>query len=429
MRLVMPLLASACMAAAGGIAPSIAGAAPHPVRDRALTIHATPRQVLAGESVLIFGRLGGARSAHRPVVLWHRINPRHRFTVIGRTHTDCDGRYEFTRAEGIVDSKRNWFVRGPGRSHSQTIHERVAAEVTMTPGASEGTTRHPLTFSGRVTPGHAGGRVALQVHRGAGNAWRTVAFAKIGAGSAYTVAHVWRTPGPRTVRVAFPGDRRNTAAASDPAAIVIDQTQRPFFTITTTDPIAPTGSPATISGVLDMPHTSTPQPGVQVGLYTKVPHGGARFALAQTTTTGADGSYGFTVQNPASALYEARTITDKPDRHSAVVFQGVQDAVSMSADTATSTVGGTVTFMGTVAPDKFGHIVYLERLGRDGQWHVAETARISAGSTFSFGWTFGYPGDHQFRARVLGGKVNVGGASAPVPVSVALPPLSALPTS
>jgi hypothetical protein len=346
--------------------------------------------------------------------------------VIGRTTTDADGRYEFARAEGIVNTNRNWFVRGPRRSHSQTIHERVAAEVTLTPSASEGTTRHPLTFTGRVTPDHAGGRVALQVHRGSEDAWHTVAFGRIGAGSTYSIQHAWRAPGPRTVRVAFPGDRRNTPAASDPASIVIDQSQRPFFTINTTDPIVANGTPATISGVLDAPHTTTPQPGVQVGLYARSPQSGQPFALAQTTTTGADGSYSFTVQNPANALCVARVVAT-PQRHSAVVFQGVQDAVSMSADTATSTVGGTVTFSGTVAPDKSGHVVYLERLGRDGQWHVAETSRISDGSTFSMRWTFGFPGDRQFRARVLGGKVNVGGASAPVPVSVALPPLSALP--
>jgi hypothetical protein len=81
-----------------------------------------------------------------------------------------------------------------------------------------------------------------------------------------------------------------------------------------------------------------------------------------------------------------------------------------------------------VAPDKSGHVVYLEKLGRDGQWHVAETSTVSASSTFSFAWVFGTPGDKQLRARVLGGPVNVGGASAPVAVSVSLPPLAMLPT-
>ena len=429
MRLRMPVLASACMAAACATVPAIATAAPHPVNNRAMTIHATPRQIDAGESVLIFGRLEGRHHGHQPVVLWHRIAPQSRFTVIGRTRTDAAGRYEFTRAEGIVNTNRNWFVRGPVFTHSQTIHERVAAEVTMTPSASQGTTRRPLTFTGQVTPGHAGSRVALQVQKGDSDDWRTVATGKVDAGSSYSISHAWRTPGPRTVRVAFGGDRRNTPAASDPAPIVIDQTQAPYFTIATSDPIAANGSPATISGVLDAAHTSAPSAGTQVGLYAKAPHAGGPFTLAQTTTTGADGGYSFSVQNTANELYQARTLSATPAEHSAVLFQGVQDAVSMTASAATSTVGGSVTFSGTVAPDKSGHIVYLERLGRDGQWHLAERSTVSAGSTFSFTWTFGYPGDKQFRARVLGGPLNVGGASAAVPVSVSLPPISALPTS
>ena len=242
MRLRMPVLASAAIVCVSATVPSIAAAAPHPVK--ALTIHATPRQVIAGEPVLIFGRLEGRHSANQPVVLWHRINPQARFTVIGRARTDSSGRYEFTRAEGIINSNRNWFVRGPVFTHSKTIHERVAAEVTMAPSASESTTRRPLTFSGQVTPAHAGSRVALQVQRGDANDWRTVAIGKVGAGSSYSIRHAWRTAGPRTVRVVFSGDRRNRPAASDPAPIVIDQTQAPFFTINTSDAIAPNGSPA-----------------------------------------------------------------------------------------------------------------------------------------------------------------------------------------
>jgi hypothetical protein len=430
MRRRMPLLASACMAVAGTAAvPSIASAAPHPVKNRALTIHATPRRVIAGEPVLIFGRLEGRHTADQPVVLWHRINPQSRFTVIGRTDTDGEGRYEFTRAEGIVNSNRNWFVRGPAFTHSRTIHERVAAEVTMTASADQGTTRHPITFTGQVTLDRTGGPVALQVQRGDANTWRTVAVAKVGANSSYSIQHSWRTAGPRTVRVAFPGDRRNTPAASDPSPIVIDQTQAPFFTIGSSEAITPNGSPATIAGVLDAPGTSTPQVGTQVGLYARAPHSGAPFTLAQTTTTGADGTYSFTVQDTANQLYQARTISVAPAQHSAVVFQGVQDAVSMGANATSSTVGGTITFSGTVAPDKSGHVVYLEKLGRDGQWHVAETSTVSAGSAFSLPWTFGTPGDKQFRARVLGGPANVGGASAPVSVSVSLPPLATLGTS
>ncbi len=48
------------------------------------------------------------------ITLYHRINPNPGFTVIGVTKTNANGQYEFTRQEGIVDTNREWFVRGPG---------------------------------------------------------------------------------------------------------------------------------------------------------------------------------------------------------------------------------------------------------------------------------------------------------------------------
>jgi hypothetical protein len=153
---------------------------------------------------------------------------------------------------------------------------------------------------------------------------------------------------------------------------------------------------------------------VEVGLYGKVPGSGPA-TLAQTTTTSANGTYSFTVEGDTNELYQARTTSASPAQATAALFQGVQDTVTMTTTSATSTVGGTVTFSGTVAPSKPGHVVYLE------------TSTISASSTVAFNWTFGTSGTKQFRARVVGGSVNVGGASPAVSETVALPPVSQLP--
>jgi hypothetical protein len=424
MRLRMPLLASACVATACVSAPALASAVPH--SDRSLTIHATPSHIIAGQPVLIFGRLQGSGHADQEITLWHKVSPNHGFSVIGHTHTNAAGRYEFTRAQDIVNTNRSWFVRGPGHTHSDTIHEGVAAEVTLAPSASEGTTRHPLTFTGQVTPAHTGSRVELQVQRGADNNWETVAGGRVGADSKYSITHAWRTPGQRAVRVFFDGDVRNLPAASDPTSVVIEQRQAPYFTIDSSSPIVADGATATISGLLDVHGTSSPEAGTEVGLFARSPLGGP-FALVQTTTTGSDGGYRFAVQGTTNQTYRARTISASPAQASALVFQGVQDSVNMSSSATSSTVGGQVTFSGSVAPGKSGHIAYLEYLGRDGHWHIAATAPVSAASTFSFAWRFGAAGSKEFRARVLGGPLNVGGASAPVSVTVSQPPLSALP--
>ncbi len=424
MRSRMPVLASACVTAAAMAVPSIAGAAP--IHNRALSIHATPDHVVAGEPVLIYGRLQGRHDADQEITLYHRINPATQFTVISRTRTNAAGEYDFTRAEGIVESNRSWFVRGPVFTHSQTIHERVAAEVTINASAVSATTRHPVTFTGQVTPDHAGSRVLLQVQSGDGNVWHTVKSGRVGSGSSYSIAYAWRTPGSRNVRVAFVGDSRNTAAQSDPTTVVIQQRQAPYFTIDSSDPVVANGSPATITGTLDQPHTSTVSPNVEVGLYSEVPGSGPA-TLAQTTTTSASGTYSFTVQGDTNELYQARTINTSTPQATAELFQGVQDTVTMTTNSASSMVGGTVTFSGSVAPSKAGHVVYLEKLGSDGRWHIVQTSTISASSTFAFNWTFGTSGTKQFRARVVGGPVNVGGASTPVTETVALPPVSQLP--
>ena len=142
-----------------------------------------------------------------------------------------------------------------------------------------------------------------------------------------------------------------------------------------------------------------------------------------------DGTYTFAnLESTVNQLYQVRT-TFAPARHTEVLFEGVQDVVTLSASSTTSTVDGHITFTGNVSPDKAGHVIYLQKLGADSDWHTVETRFVNNSSTFQFGWTFGNTGVKQFRARITGGPANVGGASAPpVTVDVTQPPLSSLPT-
>ncbi|MCL2417776.1 MAG: hypothetical protein FWD04_00670, partial [Conexibacteraceae bacterium] len=98
----------------------------HQWPNHSLTIAATPDPITAGQSMLIYGQLNGPSSANRLIVLYHRVNPAAQFTVIGATRTNAQGFYEFTRAEGVVVSNRNWFVVGPWGSRSPVVHEFVS---------------------------------------------------------------------------------------------------------------------------------------------------------------------------------------------------------------------------------------------------------------------------------------------------------------
>ena len=424
MRLRFTVLASALVTLACLATMSTAVAAPQ--HNRGLTIAATPNPIIAGDGVLIYGHLNGPNNSDRIVRLYHRIDPRPFFTLISVTHTDAFGFYEFTRAEGIVMSNRSWFVRGPLDSHSRTIHEFVAADVSLASSAPGGLTRHPLIFSGHVTPNHAGNLVLLQQQKGSSDDWKTIGLGRVGPGSNFQIAHAWRVPGAYTVRALLPRDRFNIASPSDTVPVVIQQNEVPDFTIFTSEPIVTNGTSYTISGMLDQTGTTTPAASVPVTLYDRMPASGP-FEPVKTAMTGPDGSYSFpNLVSSTNELYQVRTASTPP-RHTAVLFEGVQDVVTMTAGSATPEVGQTITFSGNVSPDKVGHVIYLQRLGADGDWHTVEVRFVGATSTFQFPWTFGTPGTKEFRAKITGGPANVGGASSPVTVDVTLPPVASLP--
>jgi hypothetical protein len=428
MRLRTPVVASALAASACAAAPAVAAAAPQ--HNHALDIYATPSHIVAGDSVLVFGQLAGPNNAHREITLYRHWAGQKGFSVAAHARTNAQGRYEFPRAAHYITTNRSWFVRGPGSSHSRTVHEQVAPELTLSASTSNGTTARPIDFHGTVSPGNVGSRVALQVHNGVGNSWATIATGRVGVGGKFSIMHSFPSPGPRNVRVRFLGDSRNSATASDPVSVVVNQRQSPYFTLQSARPVLPVGATTTISGVLKKAHTSVAESGVTVALYARVPHAGTPFALVTTTTTAANGAYSFTVGGTTNELYQARVLGKggKTKRESAMLFQGVQNAVSLNPSAQASTVGGSVTFTGIVSPDSTGHAVLLEYLGRDHHWQVATTSTVAAGSTFSISWKFGFPGTKHFRVRVAGGPDNIGGVSAPVTITVAQPTLSSLPT-
>lgn len=66
----------------------------------------------------------------------------------------------------------------------------------------------------------------------------------------------------------------------------------------------------------------------------------------------------------------------------------------MRANTGSTPTGQTVTFTGTVLPDKAGQVIYLQKLGKDGDFHTVEIGFVRGGSMFQFRYTIGSPGTH-----------------------------------
>lgn len=427
MRLRFTVLALLLTAFAAGVTPAVGNAAPR--HNHGLTIRAIPHSIQAGENALVYGRLEGTGNADQPIVLYqHLTGFRGGYVPVATTHTDSRGFYEFT--ENDVSSNRSWFTRGPGNSHSRTVYELVSALVS-TPTASNTNpdTNHAVVFSGSVTPAiHPFDRVLLQQQVTGTDDWHTIKVSRLDRASDYSITYRFRVPGERDVRVVFPGDARNTKGVSDSISITVQQTQVKGFTINSSSPIIGYGGSAQISGVLDKPGTTTPEPNTPVVLCARTADQ-PQFACGQVATTGADGGYSFTVAPPVNTLYQVRTSLP-PKRHTAVLFEGVRDIVTMTASSMTSTVGGTVKLAGTVTPDKAGQDIYLQRLGKDGDWHTVEMSVVRFNSTYQFSWTFGAPGSDEFRARIYSDRHNVGAGSAPVTITVSpaapesLPPAS-----
>jgi hypothetical protein len=432
MRLRLAVLATLVTTLAAGAVTSAAGAAPR--HNRGLTINAVPNPINAGDGVFIYGQLNVGPVGGQTIVLYHHLAGSFRgYTKIGQTTTTSSGFYEFTRAEDVVMTNRSWFVREQGihQIHSRTVFERVSALVSLTASTTTAVTGQPVTFSGSVTPNHAFERVILQEQTTNGN-WRDLKSGLLDRGSNYSITYRWRFDGDHTVRVLFPSDARNTAGSANPVTVAVQQKQVPGFTITSSDQLISYGQSVTISGVLDQSGSSTsPQANTPVTLWARNAYQ-SQFTPIADTTTGSDGSYTFAPQTPTyNTVYQVRT-TLAPHRHSATLFEGVQDVLTLTPSSTTSEVGGHVTFIGTILPDKAGHVIYLQRLGADGNWHTEEVRFVTNASTFQFGWTFGKGGTYQFRARITGERGNVGGASAPVTITVSpavSPPASLPPAS
>jgi hypothetical protein len=304
------------------------------------------------------------------------------------------------------------------------VFERVSALVSPpTTSSSTVDTNHRVVFTGSVTPAvHPFDRVLLQQQIGNGDDWRTLKVGHTDRASNYSIAYRFRVAGEheRDLRVVFPGDARNTRGVSDSTAITVEQAQVNGFTIGSSSPIITYGSSATISGMLSGTSSRTP-----VTLCSRAADA-RHFTCTQVGPTTNDGKYSFTVSPPVNELYQVRTNLP-PKRHTAVLFEGVKDVVTMSASSSNPTVGQTVTFTGTVQPDKAGRAIYLQRLGKDHDWHTVEVSRVQPDSSYQFSWTFGAPGTREFRARIISDEHNVGAASPPVTVTVAPAPASSLP--
>ena len=464
--------AMAAVVACAAIALTAVGAvaAPrHAPRAHAITIHAQPDPITAGDPVVIYGRLFGRVRGGRLVVLYHRAaEQRGGFVPVQATRTDPTGAYEFSRADGAVLTNRAWYVASAGVV-SRIVLERVQAVVSLNVTGPGGVSEpngsvlqtgpgYTYTFAGTVSPAKAGATVVLQRQgAGSGNDWATIGRGTVDAGGNYSIAHNFVIPsgenGDATVRTLLRNDIRNVDSPSDTLSYEIEQTQNPNLTINARSNPIVEGSSDTISGVY------VAGPGQLLTLYGRdFRHS---FGAVGTTITGAGGSYSFNVTPVYNSSYRVVAANEPKHAHgpagstgttgttgttaanwatgsvgpngpngrtrSAVLFVGVQDALSAQASATTINQGQSVTFTGSVVPDKTGHTIYLQRLNAAGTaWHVIALATIGSNSSYAITQTFFEAGSEVVRVKIPGGPDNQGAASAPFTITVKQVPAAAL---
>jgi hypothetical protein len=428
------------------IAPAAASAHKHPSpsgRCR-VSMEVAPRQITAGDPVVIFGRLvctRAAQEAEQTVKLYHHVYSSFGFSYVQSTTTDAHGFYEFGRADGVVETNRAWYVLSH-RARSASKRIRVGAQVSLA-GPPEGTqlltgTANKVTFTGTVSPADAGARVILERQNAAtGNEWRRIDSARVLPGGSYSIVHTFIVPGDANIRTLVRSQGRNVPSPSDVLEYEISQAQNPALTIaSSTDPIL-FGQSVTISGTLA---GGAGQPATLMARTR-----GEAFTPIALVRTEANGNYSFPAQSPAnSTFYRVVTNNDtcalvaptaracrQPHNEgqvkSAVLFEGVRDVLTAQVSPTTVQAGGQLTFSGTVAPSAPGHVVYLERRNASGEgFHVVQVATLDQASSFSIVHTVYDVGAKVFRIYVPGGPANQGAASQPFDVQVTPAPATAL---
>ncbi len=187
-------------------------AAPHATRGAERSTQPRRRSI-AGDPVLVFGHLAGAHNANREITLYP---PGREPEEVHRRQPHPDERQRqvtSSRApQYVVNTNRSWFVRGPGQ---QPLDDRSTSrsppKLTLSSSTASGTTRTRDRVQGPGQPGQGRAGSRCRCRRAPVTTGARSPPAASACGGNFSINQAWRTPGPRTVRVYFPGDRLNTA--------------------------------------------------------------------------------------------------------------------------------------------------------------------------------------------------------------------------
>lgn len=173
------------------------------------TIGSSAQPIDFGQSVTISGTLTGG--ADTSVTLFAREEWRGRLHAIATGTTDATGAYSFTQSppRNTVYQVR---VTSDLRQRTARLFQGVRDVVSLAASTDTATVGDVVTFSGTVQPNKSGHAILLL--RLDGGVWRTVAVARVGDGSTYSIPFTLAAAGAAQYRILIPGGPVNQRGLS-----------------------------------------------------------------------------------------------------------------------------------------------------------------------------------------------------------------------
>ncbi len=219
-RLLPTLISLVIVAGAGAVflaGTSVASRSHrHPRRSLRPTLVATPDPSVAGQPVHLYGHVPGARRGTL-VVLYRQLPTGGRFKRVAVTRTNRRANYNFGHFPGVLYTNRRYFIVARGRGSAMLI-QAVQAVVTMTTSSTSVSPGQTFSFSGHVTPSHAGESVLME-EAGANGTWTVLTTALLNTASDYTANTSLATEGTYRFRAVLNGDASNVLSASSPVTV------------------------------------------------------------------------------------------------------------------------------------------------------------------------------------------------------------------
>jgi hypothetical protein len=418
-------LAAAALAAGSlALAPAAALAAHGAVKHAGpggcrIRLDVDPKLAVSGESVTLTGALkcpGEAGGEQTVNVLERMAGVPGGYKLVAAPKTAKDG--SFTLTPPPVQTDSTFQVTGLGAvSARRTV--RVAPVVTVTKAPPEGTTlltgpKNAIEIAGSVSSLAAGSEVVLQRESNAvSEEWSPVqgGFFVRHDGS-YKIVHRFGLPGDANLRVIVrPHKIFGLRGVSDTLSYVVSQNQNPNLTLEAKSDPTTFGSVVKLTGA-----GPSLAPGSKVKIFART-FGTPTFTQIAEVPVGTGGAYEYTVPSATQNTFYHVT---GGSFQSAVVYEGVKWTIAPNPIPATASALTKVTFSGVATPtSRENHVVYLERHNRFGSgWHVVDLGFTGKGGAYAIEWTLTGTGREQYRIKVPGDAINMGGASSAQEIEV-----------